>query len=77
MSHVLAERTYRTADWELCAEDDPRAAFLVGGVGTVISDDDATRLGLKSLAPAEDKAMVPAEDKAIVPPAKRGRKEVT
>ena len=39
-------RLYRTATGELCAEDDPRAAFLVVGAGGQIPVDEARAYGL-------------------------------
>jgi hypothetical protein len=56
-----------TADREKVVEDgDPAAAFLLGGEGAEIPDDEAARLGLgkrKQQAPAANKAAKPSSNK--------------
>jgi len=57
-------RLYRTATGELCAEDDPRAAFLVVGAGGQIPVDEARAYGLIIDEQPETKPAVQASNKA-------------
>lgn len=57
-------RLYRTATGELCAEDDPRAAFLVVGAGGQIPVDEARAYGLIVDEQPETKPVVRASNKA-------------
>lgn len=56
-------RLYRTATGELCAEDDPRAAFLVVGAGGQIPVDEARAYGLIIDEQSETKPVVRASNK--------------
>lgn len=57
-------RLYRTATGELCAEDDPRAAFLVVGAGGQIPVDEARAYGLIIDEQPDTKPAVRASNKA-------------
>jgi hypothetical protein len=46
---TLRERTYVNADrTRIVAEDSPDAAYLLGGEGDEVSDEDAKRYGIKA-----------------------------
>lgn len=63
---TLNQKLWLTADKSQVVEDgDHRAAFLLGGVGHQISDDEATRLGLKGRQPQPNKAEQPPENKGV------------
>lgn len=71
---TLDRRLWLTADKSQVVEDgDPTAAFLLGGVGHQISDDEATRLGLKGLPTQPNKAEQPPENKGVLFPPENKR----
>lgn len=61
------QRLYRTADDEVVAEGDPRAAFLLVNVGKDVPEEYEAKAAklLKKAAPAEDKAVRSAPNKAV------------
>lgn len=74
---TLDRKLWLTADRENVVEDgDVNAAFLLGGEGDEIPEDEADRLGLKkrSKKPSEDKKAETPEDKQADAPANKSRK---
>lgn len=67
--HVLSERLYLNADrTKVVSEESGDAAFLLGGPGDEIPEDQAEELGLlKKKAKPKDKARSKAGDKAAQP----------
>lgn len=57
-------------------DQDGNAAYLLGGPGDSIPEDEAERLGLKKAKPAENKQAPPPENKAVkaAPTKTRARK---
>lgn len=71
---ILDRRLWLTADMQQVVEDgDPKAAFLLGGVGHQISDNEATRLGLKATQPQSNKMEQPPENKGVLFPPENKR----
>lgn len=67
MPYVLTEKLWLTTDKETAVKDgDPKAHFLLGSKGHVISDDEAVRLGLVNYQ--EQKKEEPKANKAVFPP---------
>lgn len=68
MAFTLDKRLWLTSDREnVVDEGHPDAAFLLGGEGDEISDDEAARLGLKPSKKAANKA----DDKSANEPANK------
>jgi hypothetical protein len=66
----LDRRLWLTADREHVVEDgDPEAAFLLGGPGDEVDDDEAKRLGIK---PRKSKQADRPEDKQATRSADKG-----
>lgn len=65
-TYTSPARLYTTAVGELCAEDDPRAAFLLVGEGGQLPAEEARRYGL-----IEE----PKERKGVANKARKGKDE--
>jgi hypothetical protein len=62
---MLPRRLARTAEGELCEENDPHAAFLVGGLGAAIEDREAEKLGLAEYLKAHPNPPTPQPEGAV------------